>query len=1187
MYLKSLELKGFKSFADKSVLPFEPGMNAVVGPNGSGKSNISDAVLWVLGERNAKHLRGQAMEDVIFGGSSARNAVGMAEVELVLDNSDGTLPIDYSEVSIMRRLYRSGESEYLINGVLSRRMDVLDILHDSGLGTGTHSIISQGSLDSVLQSSPEERRSLIEEAAGVLKHKQRKAKSERKLETMDTHLTRANDVLHEIERTLKPLERKAKKAQAYQEATGELAELTLMLAVDDLRSLKSQWEAIEEKEGQLQVDVASKKEAVDNWEKEVEKLQASARIQTTQAQELTRTHRNVNHAVERFDGAVLALRERRRSAHEYEASQSVVIERNKASLEAARREYENAQGAAKTLREQYEAAQKKVADFEQKRSQTSQSRQGLENELRTLEQERSSAQKSSETLQRDLEKTKEELATGRAHAKLVETQGKALEEQLHKAEKDAHDTAAVLEESEKSLKELVASEAEARSAVVQATKKQDEIKEHERLLQQQLYQINGEISGLEKLEEVYLSQSPAQQWLKEHFAQQDQETPLLSHHVSAPEELEALVEALMTQELSAFLVGQTAVADKLIHKLSEAQVGGMATFLVDPSVACRRDGAKASEVDLPAGCEVLLHKLSWSPEYTPLMEALFGDIVLCDSLTEAQDAQQQVSLPLRYVVTDGTIFYPEGKIQRGIVDKEAEEGVLARRRQLQAAQNRATETSGQIAQSQKELSEAEEALRNASAVSLRLVQELATLRGTTESARGESQAAASRLASVRKEYADLQAQRASAQEAVEKALPCVAELEEKLREVREKVEKQRIRIDEIQKQLIPLRKESGQIRDALNEAKLQAAKLQERKNYNDRMEQTRLNDIERIQKANEEALREVLIKRVAKKRIDPIMNCLEVLAQSARGRARLLEEQALAAEGSSSDIYNKIDEARQKVKEARDSFDGVTAALSDLKVSKGRLEVQVNAKTTAIVEDCNTSLEEALLLPALEDRPTTEEQAAALGRKLKAMGTISPDAVEEYEAVKKRYDYLASQMKDLQTARSSLARIVRAIDERMREDFERTFVEVDQNFRTIFGELFPGGYAELILVDPEDVEHSGIEVRAQPRGKRISKMTLMSGGEKSLTALALLFAVYRTRTTPFYLLDEVEAALDDSNLRRLIAYLDKLRETTQLIMITHQRRTMETSDVLFGVSMQDGITKVVSQRLENALRYAQ
>ncbi|WP_172135991.1 chromosome segregation SMC family protein, partial [Adlercreutzia sp. ZJ473] len=314
MYLKSLVLKGFKSFADRSALTLEPGITAIVGPNGSGKSNISDAVLWVLGERNAKHLRGQAMEDVIFAGSSARKATGLAEVDLVLDNSDGTLPVDFDEVAITRRMYRSGESEYLINGTVARRMDVLDILHDSGLGTGTHSIISQGSLDSILQSKPEDRRALIEEAAGVLKHKQRKAKSERKLAAMDQHLARARDVVAEVGRQLGPLERKAKKARTYAELAGALSEVNLQLAVDDLRRLQRSWDASQEAEARLSAEIEQKRAAIGEAEAALEALQEQIRRESVDAGELSRQHRAAAAAVERFDSAALVMHERRRAA---------------------------------------------------------------------------------------------------------------------------------------------------------------------------------------------------------------------------------------------------------------------------------------------------------------------------------------------------------------------------------------------------------------------------------------------------------------------------------------------------------------------------------------------------------------------------------------------------------------------------------------------------------------------------------------------------------------------------------------------------------------------------------------------------------------------------------------------------------------------------------------------------------
>jgi len=314
MYLKSLVLKGFKSFADRSVLSMEPGITAIVGPNGSGKSNISDAVLWVLGERNAKNLRGQAMEDVIFAGSSGRGGAGLAEVDLVLDNSDGTLPVDYDEVAITRRMYRNGESEYLINGTVARRMDVLDILHDSGLGTGTHSIISQGSLDSILQSKPEDRRALIEEAAGVLKHKQRKAKSERKLANMDQHLLRARDVVGEVARQLGPLERKAKKARTYQELAVQQADLSLRIAVDDLRQLQGQWDAAQAREAELAAQMEERRGAIEAAEAEVEALQERMRQETLDAGDLSRRHRAAAAAVERFDSTTMMLRERRRPA---------------------------------------------------------------------------------------------------------------------------------------------------------------------------------------------------------------------------------------------------------------------------------------------------------------------------------------------------------------------------------------------------------------------------------------------------------------------------------------------------------------------------------------------------------------------------------------------------------------------------------------------------------------------------------------------------------------------------------------------------------------------------------------------------------------------------------------------------------------------------------------------------------
>ncbi len=329
-------------------------------------------------------------------------------------------------------------------------------------------------------------------------------------------------------------------------------------------------------------------------------------------------------------------------------------------------------------------------------------------------------------------------------------------------------------------------------------------------------------------------------------------------------------------------------------------------------------------------------------------------------------------------------------------------------------------------------------------------------------------------------------------------------------------------------------------------------------------------------------------KKASAARIEPLLALFDELAASAGRWTRQMEERTTAAQDAASGLHAAATEARAAARQAQEAYDESNGRAGEARVEKGRLEVQVQAAVNAIVHDCNTPLETAFELPELEDRAEAEGAAFKLRRRIANMGAINPDAAEEYEQLKKRYDYLSSQLADLDGARRALAKINRVIDARMKDDFVRTYEAVNQNFQEIFGVLFPGGSAHLSLVDPDDLENTGVEVSAQPRGKRITKMMLMSGGEKSLTALALLFAVYRTRSTPFYILDEVEAALDDTNLRRLASYIDSLREDTQLIMITHQRRTMEMADVLFGVSMQaDGITKVVSQKLENALRHAE
>ena len=461
------------------------------------------------------------------------------------------------------------------------------------------------------------------------------------------------------------------------------------------------------------------------------------------------------------------------------------------------------------------------------------------------------------------------------------------------------------------------------------------------------------------------------------------------------------------------------------------------------------------------------------------------------------------------------------------------------------------------------------------------------MRGRAMSLAEASRKARSQVDRARQELDSAQRQLGQEEERAASRRPQVEQLQQTVLSLESQVEQAKEQLSSVQEKLGPAREMESRRSLELSRAKLAAETLLERESYAARVVDERSRELVTLARADEAALTQLSGKQAARKRTEPLMDVLESLAELARERGRDLAVQVANAQEASTGAHSQARAARQAALEAHGQLDEAAEALSQVRVEKGRLEVRVQAAVNAIVHDCGATMEQALELPEVEDRPALEQESLKLQRRISNLGAINPDAAREYEQLKERYDYLQAQLKDLADARALLRKINRIIDERMKEDFVATFHQVNKNFQEIFSILFPGGQAELILVDPDDLDATGVEVTAQPKGKRITKMTLMSGGEKSLVACALLFAVYRTRTTPFYILDEIEAALDDSNLRRLTAYLSELRGSTQLIMITHQRRTMEMADVLFGVSMQaDGVTKVISQRLEKALAFA-
>ncbi|MDO5117741.1 MAG: chromosome segregation protein SMC [Eggerthellaceae bacterium] len=1187
MYLKSLVLKGFKSFADRSVLTLEPGITAVVGPNGSGKSNISDAVLWVLGERNAKNLRGQVMEDVIFAGSSKRRSVNVAEVTLVLDNSDGALPVDYDEVSITRRMYRNGESEYLINGTLARRMDILDILHDSGLGTGTHSIISQGHLDSILQSKPEDRRALIEEAAGVLKHKQRKAKSQRKLEQMDQHLARVNDVVAEVKRQLGPLERKAKRALAYKGVSAELADLTLKLAVDDLRTLQVQYEECNALERDLTSELEVNRERIDEAEKHAEMLQEQITQDSNDVMAVVRTSQHLGSCVQSLEANLALLNQSSTNAK----SRSDESKARHLSLDARAeqqfRELSRIDEELASVKEAYEQATSVQDDASRAYEEQRALCQELQRRVSDVEAQRSVLASKLEQVDKQLASHRESLAAGSGKAATLEARIADLETSLEAIISQVEECTSRRDELIEQHGQCLSRAQAAQEAVEAAKKACEEARADHAAARESVQVLGAELAGIEELERTLASASgAAYSWV----SGQDNETfgapAPLSRLIHAPKELEPLIERLLADDITSLLVDDADRVRALGKALEERGDAGSVTLVLRDDAASPSKIAKGASS--PSEAYLLIDRIDVDAKAKRAAEALLGDVVVCQSVDAALKMHEKATEPARFATVDGFVIFPSGKVYLGTPVKSKTDGALERGRRFNEVKDLLEKAHVAEADAAAFEGVQEQNLSAKQEESLAAEKMAAQVLGNLSAARTDVNAARERQAALERDLSDAREALAYAQEALKASKPRVDELslssedlEKRLREVSLELERAHGASD-------PAREREQELADALVDARLEAATLAERLRHITQTRASLEGQYAESKRLSEGSLINAQRYDLASLYAAPIIASLSNVIQNARARHDSLEQSVSLAQESSVLLNEKQIEARSASRAAHDAFDETNARLSDVRVEKGRLELKVQGAVNSIVHDCATSIESALELEPLENREEVELAAARLRNRIAKMGTINPDAATEYEQLKERYDYLSSQLADLYAARTSLSKIDRVIEARMKDDFATTFVQVNENFQEIFAILFPGGQAHLSLADPDDMETTGVEVSAQPYGKRVMKMSLMSGGEKSLVALALMFAVYRIRSAPFYILDEVEAALDDTNLRRLISYLEELRETTQLVMITHQRRTMEMADVLFGVSMQsDGISKVISQRLDRALLYAE
>jgi chromosome segregation protein len=1177
LYLKSLTLKGFKSFADRSRISLEPGVTVIVGPNGSGKSNVSDAVLWVLGEQSAKSLRGNAMEDVIFAGSSARQAVGVAEVDLVLDNSDGTLPLEFHEVTITRRMFRNGESEYLINQSPCRLMDIQELLHDTGLGRDTHSIISQGRLDEVLNSKPEDRRALIEEAAGVLKHKKRKERALRKLTAMDVHVDRIRDILSEIDRQLRPLQRQATKAAEYREASARLRDLEIALAVTDLRDLQGGWDGVEKREREQDAEVELARYRLAEKERELSKFQSLLEEKGLFVGDLSEQRRRLQSVLERVNSGLLLLEEKGKNLVERLSELRQKIHQSESRLGQRDAEAKQIAEERAVTEARIQALYTQLGELRRESETARKGRMAADEALsaslagqRRFRKETDDARTELASLQQALSGFAMETDMLAERIEAVRTQRSALGQTLASRRDRVDALQAKLDHSRKQA-QLAESDVDRRVRLLESrnndlTARRDELNE-----------VRAEIRALEEVDRAFEAASPALAWLISKERELPDVIGPVTEHVSVPEEYETLLENVLGSDVFCVLVKSRKAAGSVVALLQENEVGDYSLMPLD-----------AKPFACPAGPGTpLIEMVTAEADVLSALGGLLGDIRVVDSLEDALRASAEPGAQCRFATRGGNIVWPSGKVRVG-PQTAGDANVLGRKRRLAELRDRLSAVDASLGEAEAAVAAAAEALSVAQQDALELSQVIATVGGEVSSAREE-------VGRLEQSATDLDAEASRIDVRIRQIEERTAKDRPAERKLADTIQAGITRLDELEEESVVKRElRDARFRDEtavsgrLSTCQVEIAAVSEREVHLKRRHHTVNADAEELAVLVEQSMQTEAALEMLRERLQPLHDLYTVLLERAEHWAVRLRDRARFEQADSESLRTTIHDAQEGVRTAQAELDAVNEAMSDIRVEKAQLEVQVRAAASRIVEELGIPLESALQTEPIESRESAVEAAHRLRKRIANLGPVNPVAVEEYDQLNARREFLGKQLEDLLSSRSALQKVVSAIDRKMRDRFLETFEQVDHHFQEIFSLLFPGGQSSLRLTEPDDPETTGVEVVAQPRGKRLAKMTLLSGGEKSLTALALLFALYRTRPCPFYILDEVEAALDDTNLRRFIAFTDSMREHTQFIVVSHQRRTMEMADVLYGVSMQsDGVSKVVSQKLQRAIAQAE
>ena len=1186
MYVKSLTMRGFKSFASATTLRLEQGITCIVGPNGSGKSNVVDALAWVMGEQGAKSLRGGKMEDVIFAGTAGRAPLGRAEVALTIDNSDGALPIDYTEVTIARTMFRNGGSEYAINGTPCRLLDVQELLSDSGIGREMHVIVGQGQLDTVLRATPEERRGFIEEAAGVLKHRKRKERALRKLETMEANLTRVNDLTGEIRRQLGPLGRQAEAARKAAGIQADARDARLRLLADDLVQLTATLEQEVADETALIARRTEVEEGLAAVRDRLARLEAEAQEAAPQ----------VTRAQERWF-ALQSLRDKLTSTQSLAAERVRLLSQDTQEETTTGRDPEELRKQAAEARRQEEALLAEV--------------QRAKDELQAAIERRAAAEKALTEEQQRLQRLARAAADRREGLAKLSGQVGARRSRIEAGEAEIGRLRGVVEQSlaraataEKefaTLEASVAVEEEGEegldSAYESAAATLDQLEaEVERLREEERAAERDRTNSGARLEALELSLS-RKDGAATLLAAGDSRHGIVGSVASLLQVSgghESAIAAALGWAGDALAVESVEHAARALTTLRDDDAG-RAAFLVGQT-------ARSSD---PGRWPALGSGAVWAREVVEAPDAVRPAVEqLLEMVALVPDAEQAAALAARgegitAVTAEGDVFAP-GWVRGGSSAApsliEIQSAVDETRDRVAEATRRGEQARFALASAQEKaraaaerVEEALERLHESDARMAAVAERLGELGASVRSAKAEAQRTEKAIADA---TAALEADRAELASLTER-------LEEASAQPEESEEPSTAERDRLELMASQSRTAETELRLTLRTREERARALHGRADSLEGAARNELAARQRLAARNERRRREATVaeavRRAAAYAAGQIARSLEIAAQqrATAEQERTERDQALAV-------------VRREMASLQDDLRELTDTVHRDEVARTQQRLRIEQMQAKAVEELGIDPEvlmedfgphqlvphvpgpdddpDALPEPAPFVREVQEKRLRKAERALNALGRVNPLALEEFAALEERHKFLTEQLEDLKSSKRDLLDIVREVDERVERVFTEAYHDTAAQFEQVFGRLFPGGEGRLVLTDPGNMLTTGIEVEARPPGKKIKRLSLLSGGERSLVAVALLVSIFKARPSPFYIMDEVEAALDDANLGRLITLFEELRGSSQLIVITHQKRTMEVADALYGVTMRgDGVTTVVSQRIRDVV----